>query len=101
MIYNLYLKEGNEIYLYYKSKSDTEHQNHKILTIPTPFLSNKDVQIDSRTLETEIDGKKYKVKYVKGLFDDSIKDLNSKKKMVFPIYLECIFKALMQEWVFQ
>ncbi|MEH3135986.1 MAG: hypothetical protein PGN30_13425 [Mycolicibacterium neoaurum] len=85
VMYSVFLEEGNQIWVRYRSAQATNWLKHQLVPVPTPFLSNAQVQVTEKTLTFEVDGLEYSAVYRYGLLDKTVKDSESGRPWPYPL----------------
>ena len=85
VMYSVFLKDGNQIWIRYRSAGATDWLKHELVPVPTPFLTNSQVQVTEKTLTFEVDGKEYSAIYRYGRLDKTVKDSDTGRPWPYPI----------------
>ena len=85
VMYSVFLSEGNQIWIRYRSAQAANWLKHQLVPIPTPFLTNTEVQVTEKTLTFEVDGVEYSATYRQGLLDKTVKDSDSERPWPYPL----------------
>jgi hypothetical protein len=72
-MYSGFLKEGNQIFLRYRSQDAVDWLAHEVPAIGTPFLINAEVQVTEKRLTFEVAGDEYQATYRYGLLNTEVK----------------------------